>query len=202
VNQNLSDAIRARDTAAAEVDAIGAKISKLESGLAQTCPAVGELAALRAAAQAAALSWDGEGPLPTIDHKQAARLQDEIAAFDASKASAQAAVKTLVDRRNAATQARNEANARAEIAALSQILAEFEPRFVEEIKAAAQVYVDLVASRNEMRRFILAEANRRSDYELNRAIEHSHVLFETPVGVANMDGINSRLRDLLTSKEA
>jgi hypothetical protein len=199
-NTNLSAAIKARDNAAVEVTAIGAKLAKLETALSATSPAVAELAQLRADAHTAALAWNGEGDLPTVDHKQEARLRDEVNAFESSKRSAQDAVKTLDARRAAAQRAQAEANKRAELAALSQLLAEEDPRQVEEIRAIAQAYVNAVETRTTFRRFILTEANRHGDIELNLAAERSYVTFETPVGVADLDGINARLRDLLTGE--
>jgi hypothetical protein len=202
LNTTLSAAIKARDEAAAEIDALQAKIIKLESALAQTSPAVDELAQLRAAAHTAALAWNGEGDLPTVDHKQEARLRDEVAAFEASKRSAQSAVASLVASRDAARRVHDAAAKRAELAAITQVLAEEGPKLDAAVRETAQAHVNAFEMRNTFRRFVLDVANRHGDRALNLAVEHSHVLFDQPTGVANMDGINSRLRDLLTSKEA
>jgi hypothetical protein len=201
VNTNLRDAIQARD-AAAEITELAGKIIKLEAAVSKSSPAADELATLRQAAAAAALEWDGESDLPRVDHKREAQLRDEIESFESSKRSAQEAIKVLADRKGAAHRAHAEANKRAELAAMAQLLTEEGPKLDAAVRETAQAYVNANELRTRFRGFILEQANRHGDSELNLRVEHSNILFETPVGVADLTDLNARLAQLLTASEA
>jgi hypothetical protein len=131
------------------------------------------------------------------------RLSDEVNAFEASKRSAEAGIRTLIDSRVAVQDARNNANARAERLAVAQLLAEEDPAFVAKINDAAKAYTDAVETRSVFLRFILGEANKHGDQSLHHAHQSAMaVSFETPKGNADLDAINARLAQLLTGEEA
>jgi hypothetical protein len=200
LHTNIAALVKNRDDAAAEIVLLDAKIEKLQSATQKASPAVVELAQLREGAAHAAANWNGEGELPRVDHKREARLQDEIAAFESSKRSAQSGAKALVDRRaevqKAHARAENDANA----AAIRVLFAEYEPKLVSEIIAARQTFFDLTEKRVAIRRWLLGQANVFGARDLSLAIEHSEAPFTACEPKVDLDDVNERLAELLTAK--
>ena len=85
---------------------------------------------------------------------------------------------------------------------MAQLLTEEGPKLDAAVRETAQAYVNANELRARFRGFILEQANRRGDSELNLRVEHSNILFETPVGVADLTDLNARLAQLLTASEA
>jgi hypothetical protein len=202
MNPNLSEAIKARDTAAADIIELNKKIEKLETAAARTCPAVAELARLRDDAARAAAHWDGEGELPAVDHKRAARLADEIAAHDLSQQSARDGIRTLIDRRTVADSTRDSANRYATVAAITHVLETEDRRLVAELNEVRQHHADLNATRNALHEAVLSQARQLDERQLFTAVESVRkVLFEQIVGKANLAPFNEIIASMLAPKE-
>jgi hypothetical protein len=200
LNKNvLHEAIRARDEAAAEEKRLQSQIEKLERHAASAPPAVAELNGLRDDNRCAFLEYDGDGPVPKVDHKREAKLLDEIQAHSVSTASATAAIRTLVDKREKARAVVRDATRYATVAALLAVFEQEEPRLVAEILAVRQKLVDLDETRTAFRKSVHAQAIELNSPELHRAVERSaQRLFEAPKPNADLSVLNAKVDALLS----
>jgi hypothetical protein len=202
MNTPLTAAIKARDESAAEVDRLTEQSAKLERAISSASPAIAELASIRHQAAAEMEAWSaagGEGKMPTADHGAIAKLEAEISAHASSIASAQAALQSVIVRREAARARHASVVKYVSINALLALVAEEDPKLIAEIETAQQTLLDLDATRTTLRKFLSGQADVIKERELYVALERMDaVRLTSRAGNADMAAINARLAELQT----
>jgi hypothetical protein len=195
VNPQLSAAIKARDESAAEVDRLTEQLAKLERAIATTSPAIPALSAAREENRLAFLAWSeagSEGDYPVA--VDTSRLEADVQLHNNGVASAQAALQSVIARREAAKARHANAVKSVQVLALLQLIEEEDPKLIAEIESAQQKLLDLDATRSALRKFLSAQADFFRERELYIALERvDAVRLASSVGKANMDSINAKL---------
>jgi hypothetical protein len=200
---HLHEAMRARDTAAVDLDALTAQSAKLERAIASTSPAIPSLNAAKEENRLAFLAWSeagAAGELPVA--VDTSRLEAEVSAFNTSIDSARAALQSVIARREAAKTRHANAVKNVSVLALLALVAEEDPKLIAEIESVQQKLLDLDATRGALRKFPSAQADFFRERELYIALERvDAVRLTTNAGKANMDAINAKLTALQTVGE-
>ena len=207
---NLRDAIKARDDAAAEITALGAKIERLSTLAQGTSPAVADRNALVNDHQAALAAWagTGDGDPPLLDSDRKARLEAEIRAFEDSKRSANDGIAAM----NATRSKHLEVFRRAEVAAqfhgVENVATEVLPEIISGVNAALAAHTVAVSKLESLRVWIMDEARRAADAGIGnglfalaeRTLDQANKALVQPPQIIDATDLRSRLADVLSAR--
>jgi hypothetical protein len=200
VNHQLSAAIKARDEAAVDLDALTVQTAKLERAIATTSSAIPALNAAREENRLAFLAWSeagSEGDYPVA--ADTSRLEADVQLHNNGVASAQAALQSVIARREVAKARHAAASKYVGVNALLVLVAEEDPKLIAKIESAQQKLLDLDATRTALRKFLGGQADITKERELYVALERMNaVQLTSSAGNANLDAINARLTALQT----
>jgi hypothetical protein len=196
LHTNITALVKVRDDAAAEIVSLDSAIGRLDRVSKSTSGAIAELAAIHQDHQTRVESWSmngGEGAIPSLDRKHVARLERERDDHEDSKASAEAGLKTLVEKRSKVQIEHLQADRAVTIAALLVIVNEDLPRVANELKLARQAQTDRASEFENLRSSILAQGVVLAAPELAHVIDRLNIQFEQPVANGSLDAINAKL---------
>jgi hypothetical protein len=174
VNTQLSSALKTVADLTAELAPIDRRIAKLTTLTQAVSPAQSERAALTSAQAHAVKAWvanavDDE-PAPVLDAAVLDRLDSEIRAHDASKASANEGIRALSAARNEIIEKLRAAEHAAHYHAVESIVAEAAPEIFAEVSATLQAYVDASSKFESLRAWLLDKAHVLKDAGLGNGL--------------------------------
>jgi len=200
LNTNIASVVALRDAAAQDIISLDAGIDKLSRISQSTSGAVAELAAIHQDHQARVEAWSmagGEGEIPSLDRKLVARLEQERDNHEDSRASAEAGLRSLVEKRGQARLDHKRLDREVTIAALLVVINEDVPRIADEYRRARQEMVDRSTEYESLRRSIFAQSQVLGAPELSQALERLNIIFEQPVANGNLDVVNQKLDSMI-----
>jgi hypothetical protein len=196
---NISEYVAKRAAAAAEIVTLDGAIEKLTRVAKSTSGAVAELAALHQDHRVRVEAWSlagGDGAIPALDRKLVARLEQERDNHEDSRASADAGIKSLVEKRSKAKLDHKRFDRDVNVAVLLAVLREDLPRLADEARDAAQAAADRVQEYEGFRSSLFAHGELLEAPEIAQAIQQLGIMFEPPKANGNLDALNAKIDSL------